>query len=67
MFDGMAKAAHHQMQLFLGSRYLRIQTTLDLASDDIDDTSPENITHLAQTADRLVGEQGDELRAWLAS
>jgi len=67
MFDGMAKAAHHQMQLFLGSRYLRIQTTLDLASDDIDDTSPENIAHLELTAERLVSEQGDELRAWLAS
>ena len=66
MFDGMAKAAHHQMQLFLGSRYLRIQTTLDLASDDIDDTSPDNIAHLEQTAERLVSEQQGDLRAWLA-
>lgn len=57
MFDGMAKAADYQMRLFLGERYQRIQTTLDMASDDLDDTSPENIINLERTAQRLVTEQ----------
>ena len=65
MFDGMAKAADYQMQLFLGDRYQRLQTTLDMASDDMDDTSPENMANLERTAERLVNEQGDAMARWL--
>ena len=64
MFDGMAKAADYQMRLFLGQRYQRIQTTLDIASDDMDDTSPANIANLERTAERLISEQHDALSHW---
>ena len=36
MFDGASKAADHQMRLFLGDHYLRLQTQLHYASDDMD-------------------------------
>ena len=48
MFDGVSKAADHQMQLFLGERYQRLQTTLDFASDDMDDASKGNIRNLSR-------------------
>ena len=54
MFDGVSKAADHQMQLFLGERYQRLQTTLDFASDDMDDASKGNIRNLKQTAWELI-------------
>ena len=54
MFDGVSKAADHQMQLFLGERYQRLQTTLDFASDDMDDASKGNIRNLKQTARELI-------------
>ena len=54
MFDGVSKAADHQMQLFLGERYQRLQTSLESASDDMDDASEENIRNLKRTARELI-------------
>ena len=54
MFDGVSKAADHQMQLFLGERYQRLQATLETASDDMDDASEENIRNLKHTARELI-------------
>ena len=54
MFDGVSKAADHQMQLFLGERYQRLQTSLKGASDDMDDASDENIRNLKRTARELI-------------
>ena len=54
MFDGVSKAADHQMQLFLGERYQRLQATLETASDDMDDASEENIRNLKRTARELI-------------
>ena len=54
MFDGVSKAADHQMRLFLGERYYRLQTSLDTASDDIDDASAENIGSLKTIARDLI-------------
>jgi hypothetical protein len=42
------------MQLFLGERYQRLQTTLEIASDDMDDASEENIRNLKRTARELI-------------
>lgn len=59
MFDGVSKAADHQMRLFLGERYLRLQTPLHYASDDMDDASQGNLRNLNQTAEELIQrEQG---------
>ena len=54
MFDGVSKAADHQMQLFLGERYQRLQTSLVTASDDIDDASKENLGNLKKIARELI-------------
>ncbi|NCZ62897.1 MAG: patatin, partial [Cellvibrionales bacterium] len=54
MFDGVSKAADHQMRLFLGEDYLRLQTPLHYASDDMDDASQGNIRNLKQTAEELI-------------
>ena len=54
MFDGVSKAADHQMQLFLGDRYQRLQATLETASDDMDDASEENIRNLKHIARELI-------------
>ena len=54
MFDGVSKAADHQMRLFLGQRYQRLQTSLVTASDDIDDASKENLGNLKKIARELI-------------
>ena len=54
MFDGASKAADHQMRLFLGQNYLRLQTPLHYASDDMDDASQGNIRNLKQIARELI-------------
>ena len=56
MFDGATKAANHQMRMFLGDRYVRLQVTLDEANDDMDDASETNIENLKKIADRLIRE-----------
>ena len=61
MFDGVSKAADHQMRLFLGERYLRLQTPLHYASDDMDDASQGNLRNLKQTAEELIQREQDAL------
>lgn len=61
MFDGAAKAADHQMRLFLGEEYQRLQATLTYASDDMDDASKGNIRNLKQTAREMIAKTEDEL------
>ena len=61
MFDGAAKAADHQMRLFLGEDYQRLQATLTYASDDMDDASKGNIRNLKQTAREMISKNQDEL------
>ena len=66
MFDGASKAADHQMRLFLGDHYLRVQTPLHFASDDMDDASRANIRNLKQTAEELIEREEDALHRFLA-
>jgi patatin-like phospholipase/acyl hydrolase len=66
MFDGASKAADHQMRLFLGDHYLRVQTQLHFASDDMDDASRGNIRNLKQTAKELIEREEDALHRFLA-
>ena len=63
MFDGVAKAADHQMDLFLGPRYQRFQLGLEHASDDMDDASPQNIQALFKTAELLIERERTRLNA----
>ena len=66
MFDGASKAADHQMRLFLGDHYLRLQTQLHYASDDMDDASRGNIRNLKQTAKDLIEREAGALHRFLA-
>ena len=67
MFDGATKAANHQMSIFLGDNYLRLQVTLDEANDDMDDASPGNIANLKRIAERLIEEKRPILDRIIAS
>lgn len=66
MFDGVSKAADHQMRLFLGERYQRLQTSLVTASDDIDDASKENIGNLKKIARELIKQNEVALEQFFA-
>ena len=66
MLDGASKAADHQMRLFLGDHYLRLQTQLRYASDDMDDASRGNIRNLKQTARELIEREEEALRRFFA-
>ena len=66
MLDGVSKAADHQMQLFLGEDYLRLQTPLHYASDDMDDASKGNIRNLKQTAEELIQREEKHLEDFFA-
>ena len=63
MFDGMADAANYQMGMFLGENYVRLQTRLDTASDDLDLATPGNIADLAREAELLIASHDRELDA----
>jgi patatin-like phospholipase/acyl hydrolase len=54
VFDGSSDAVDYQLEHVLGDRYVRLQTTLDLANDDMDDASPVNIAALEAEGMRLV-------------
>ena len=64
MFDGAAKAADHQMGLFLGDKYQRLQASLHSASDDMDDVSPQNLENLEVTAKQLLDDYRQVLTQW---
>ena len=54
MFDGVSDAADYQLKQLLGDNYIRLQTDLSLASDDMDNASAGNIALLAQEAKKLL-------------
>jgi uncharacterized protein len=54
MFDGAADAANYQMKMFLGSRYVRMQTSLSVASDDMDNATNGNVENLKAEAGTLI-------------
>jgi patatin-like phospholipase/acyl hydrolase len=54
VFDGIADAVDEQLSRLLGDDYVRLQTPLDEASDDLDDASPENMAALRREAERLI-------------
>jgi patatin-like phospholipase/acyl hydrolase len=60
VFDGIADTTDFAIGRLLGpDRYLRLQITLDHASDDLDDASPRNMAALRQEGARLLEEQAD--------
>ena len=61
MFDGMADASDYQMKMFLGENYIRLQTNLATASDDMDNVTNGNIENLKAEAKKLVRTFKNEL------
>ena len=54
MFDGAADAANYQMKMFLGNQYVRMQTSLSVASDDMDNATCGNVENLKAEANTLL-------------
>lgn len=54
VFDGVSDAVDYQMRHLLSGNFYRFQAALDIASDDMDDTSPENMEKLRREATRLI-------------
>jgi patatin-like phospholipase/acyl hydrolase len=61
VFDGIADAVDEQLFALLGDGYVRLQTPLDEASDDLDDVSDENLAALRREAERLIAARDDEI------
>ncbi len=61
VFDGVADTIEFEAGTLMGDRYVRLQTELDLASDDLDDASPSNLAALRTEAERLIAASEHEL------
>jgi hypothetical protein len=61
VFDGMSDTVDHQLQTLIGTEYVRLQTELDVAKDDLDDASKENIEDLETEARQLIADSEQEL------
>jgi uncharacterized protein len=59
VFDGQAQTTQFVMDRLLGDAYIRLQTRLEQASDDLDDASPRNLARLRAEAERMLREQAD--------
>jgi patatin-like phospholipase/acyl hydrolase len=63
VFDGTADAVDLELRALLPEGYVRLQTRLDEASDELDDASPENIAALQREAERLIAANNTEIDA----
>ena len=67
VFDGGQDAVDFQMRALADGAYVRLQTRLMLASDDLDDASEENLANLQREAEKLIRERSDDIDAACAS
>ncbi len=68
VFDGSSDVVDYQLTQVLGEgRFLRFQTELTTASDDLDDASERNLRALRLTGERLIEEHARELDAAIAA
>jgi uncharacterized protein len=62
MMDGVSNVTDFQLEQILGTaNYYRLQTTLDIANDEMDDTTSENIRNLELQAEGLIQASADTL------
>jgi patatin-like phospholipase/acyl hydrolase len=62
VFDGLAETIDFELGQLLGpERYVRFQTDLTDASDDLDDAGDRNLEALRREGNRLVEERADDL------
>jgi len=57
VFDGGQDAVDFELRALAGGAYIRLQTRLEVASDDLDDAGEGNLAALALEAERLIEEQ----------
>jgi patatin-like phospholipase/acyl hydrolase len=63
VFDGSADTVDEQLGRLAGDRYVRLQTRLDEASDDLDDASESNLAALRREAERLIAARDGDIDA----
>ena len=61
VFDGSADVVDAVLERLIESNYIRLQTRLDEASDDLDDASPENLAALRREAEQLIAERSADI------
>lgn len=66
VFDGVSDAADYQMNLLLESNYYRLQTKLDKADREMDNTSEKNIEALKAEAFELIQTHQEDLQRLLS-
>ena len=68
VFDGVADTVDFQLeQLLADRRYVRLQTELREASDDLDDAGEANLEALRREGARLVSERSADIDAVVAA
>ena len=63
VFDGSADTVDDQLARLAGPRYVRLQTRLDEASDDLDNASESNLAALRREAERLIAARDADIDA----
>ncbi len=61
VFDGVADTIEFESATLMGDRYVRLQTALNVASDDLDDASERNLAALRSEAEQLIAASGEKL------
>jgi patatin-like phospholipase/acyl hydrolase len=61
VFDGVADTTDFEAATLMGDRYVRLQTELNIASDDLDDASESNLAALRREAEQLIAASQEEL------
>ena len=57
VFDGGQDAVDMQLRALLPDGYVRLQTELEKASDDLDDASADNLERLREEAEGLIARE----------
>lgn len=70
VFDGVSETIDYQLKQMCSaatqvSKYLRLQTTLDIANDDMDDATEDNVHQLMVLGDRIISENDSDISAFL--
>jgi uncharacterized protein len=62
LMDGVSNATDYQLEQILGeANYYRLQTSLDIAKDEMDDTSGENLRNLVLQAEDMITRSADTI------
>ena len=62
VFDGVSSTTDYQLrQVLPADAYFRLETDLDVASDNLDDVTPENLRNLQLQAEKLIAERDADL------